>query len=127
LSPPRRPSPEWVGALLEASVYDRSLVTPGWIEGMWRTLNDPSTALRTLAWTRAARSHRLESRLREISVPTLIVWGAEDRITPLPDVLCLSGVEATTLVVIPRCGHLPMLERPALFAWIVRRWLARRF
>jgi pimeloyl-ACP methyl ester carboxylesterase len=123
---PRRPTRAWVRTLLAAAVHDGSLVTPGWIDGVCRTLSDPSTARRTLRWAKVARSHRFDDRLEDIAVPTLLVWGAEDRITPLPDVVCLPGAgPPTTLVVIPRCGHFPMLERPALFAWTVRRWLAR--
>lgn len=58
----------------------------------------------------ASRTDTTDS-LKEITVPTLVVRGAEDRITPRDqsDIL-VSRIPEATYVEIPGCGHLPNLE-----------------
>ncbi len=56
----------------------------------------------------------IRHRLVEIEVPTLIVWGRNDRVVPVPAAAThqqLIGDNART-VIFDRCGHLPQLERP---------------
>lgn len=54
--------------------------------------------------------------MRRVIVPTLLVVGAEDTITP-PE--CLERAEAVfphaRLLIVPRCGHMTPLEDPATF------------
>jgi pimeloyl-ACP methyl ester carboxylesterase len=54
----------------------------------------------------------------ERQVPTLLLWGAEDQITPidfLPEARALLG-ERTASTVIPNSGHMLSLEQPAAVA-----------
>lgn len=54
--------------------------------------------------------------LREIRVPTLIVCGEEDVLTPPADAEALQrGIAGSRLVLIPRAGHLSNLEDPDAF------------
>jgi pimeloyl-ACP methyl ester carboxylesterase len=63
--------------------------------------------------------------LREITVPTLVVCGAEDTLTPVADSEAIQrGVPGSTLEVLPRAGHLSSLEDPAAFNAAVVRFLA---
>jgi len=56
----------------------------------------------------------LLERLREL--PTLVVWGREDRIVPLEcGELYRKAIAGARLEVIERCGHFPHLEKPAEF------------
>ena len=75
----------------------------------------PRSAILRLA--RDARRDNLEERLGEIRVPTLLVWGLEDRITP-PEVAerFRPLIPDAHLWHLSRCGHAPMLERPERFA-----------
>ncbi|KER09669.1 MAG: hypothetical protein HY22_09995 [[Candidatus Thermochlorobacteriaceae] bacterium GBChlB] len=54
--------------------------------------------------------------LGRISVPTLVVVGEEDVLTP-PDLARAihHGIQASKLVVLPNAGHLPNLETPEAF------------
>ena len=63
--------------------------------------------------------------LREISVPTLVVVGEEDDITPPEHAReIVSGIGASArLVTIPRCGHLATLEAPKRVTAELLRWL----
>jgi cystathionine beta-lyase/cystathionine gamma-synthase/pimeloyl-ACP methyl ester carboxylesterase len=54
--------------------------------------------------------------LAGITVPALVVVGAEDDFTPLADAeLLASSIPDATLAVIPAAAHLPNLEQPAAF------------
>jgi pimeloyl-ACP methyl ester carboxylesterase len=54
--------------------------------------------------------------LREIRVPTLVLCGAEDALTPPADAEAIHrGVPGSTLVVLPGAGHLSALEDPPAF------------
>jgi pimeloyl-ACP methyl ester carboxylesterase len=62
--------------------------------------------------------------LAEVAVPTLVLAGREDAITP-PELQheMAAAVPRATLVLLPRCGHLSTLERPdavtrQLLAWL---------
>ena len=68
---------------------------------------------------------RLRTRLAEIRVPTLIVWGARDRVLPLRHGRRLhEGIRGSRLVVFPRTGHCPQIERPDAFCEAVDGFLA---
>jgi 2-hydroxy-6-oxonona-2,4-dienedioate hydrolase len=58
------------------------------------------------------------------SAPTLILWGAEDRHTPLASAEALQReLPGTSLVTIPGAGHLPQLEQPDAFVAALRDFL----
>ena len=73
---------------------------------------------------RAAKRHNVEDRLSQIQVPTLLVWGKDDRITPT-DVAerFHARIRGSQLVYLPNCGHAPMLERLEAFNAAVAEWL----
>lgn len=53
------------------------------------------------------------SDLAEIKVPTLIIWGSDDRLAPLEDGIKLSQVIAgSRLIIIDGAGHSPHSEAP---------------
>jgi pimeloyl-ACP methyl ester carboxylesterase len=70
-----------------------------------------------------AREDRREM-LGTIAVPTLVLCGREDALTPLAMHLELAAaIREATLVVIPNCGHLAPLERPQAVTRQLLGWL----
>lgn len=70
----------------------------------------------------ARRDHR--ATLVTIRVPTLVLCGRQDALTPLADHQALAaGIADARLVVIEDCGHLSPLERPQQVTAALRRWL----
>lgn len=64
------------------------------------------------------------SRLRDIRVPTLVVVGNEDIITPPAEsVILAEGIPASRLEVIENAGHFPMLEQPQTFNAVLDAFL----
>ncbi len=63
--------------------------------------------------------------LPKIQVPTLVLCGNEDALTPIELSRELaSGIATSRLVVVPDCGHLATIERPEAATSAMRRWLA---
>ena len=69
----------------------------------------------------------IRHRLEEIEVPTLIVWGRNDRVVPVPAALSYEKRigENAKLVIFDHCGHVPQMERPVRFNRTLEDFLAR--
>ena len=62
----------------------------------------------------------LARRIHRVKAPVLLAWGSDDRIVPPVYAEEFSSrLENSKSVVIPGCGHLPMLEQPEEFSRIV--------
>lgn len=60
--------------------------------------------------------HDFTNDLREISAPTLIIWGGEDRIAPLRTGQAIAAsIPLARMVVLEGLGHAPMVEAPTRF------------
>lgn len=72
--------------------------------------------------------NRIDSRphLAGISVPTAVICGRQDALTPM-DVQeeLAGGIPGARLCVIEECGHLAPLERPHAVTALMRDWLVR--
>jgi pimeloyl-ACP methyl ester carboxylesterase len=66
------------------------------------------------------------SLLVDIDVPTVVVVGRQDQVTPLPRSEEMAADIATSrLVVLDECGHMSPLEKPAEVTVALRRWLTQ--
>ncbi|MCA1554529.1 MAG: alpha/beta fold hydrolase, partial [Chloroflexi bacterium] len=64
------------------------------------------------------------SRLRQISAPTLIIWGKQDKLIPVRHAYrAARRIPNAQLVVFDPGGHLPMLEHAAKFNAVVSEFL----
>ncbi|MEP6694965.1 MAG: alpha/beta fold hydrolase, partial [Chloroflexota bacterium] len=75
-----------------------------------------------------AMAHRPDSGpdLATIDVPTAVVVGEEDAITPLEMSQTMSAaIPGATLSIIPSAGHLSNIESPTAFEAALRAWLRR--
>ena len=65
---------------------------------------------------RACDAFNIMDRVQEISLPTLIICGAEDKLTPTKYSQYLHDkIPGSTLEIIPDAGHMVMLEKPKEF------------
>jgi pimeloyl-ACP methyl ester carboxylesterase len=77
-----------------------------------------------LTWKPYMHNPRLEHFLPRVTNPALIVWGREDRIVPLECAEQYRRVLPNARVtVLERCGHLPPIEQPDVFARLVLDFL----
>jgi pimeloyl-ACP methyl ester carboxylesterase len=69
----------------------------------------------------------IRAELSRIATPTLVIWGANDRLLPLALGQRLSeAIPNARLHVIQRCGHNPMWDRPVEFNEATLSFLAHR-
>jgi pimeloyl-ACP methyl ester carboxylesterase len=72
-----------------------------------------------------ANMNRPDSRplLAQIACPTLVLVGAEDKLTPPEMAQEIAGsVRDARLLVLPECGHLSTLDQPERVAQILADW-----
>ena len=74
----------------------------------------------------ACHEFDLTERLGEVQVPTLVVCGSDDLLTPLRNSQFLSGaIPVATLRVIPEAGHMVMLEKPLEVELVLQDYLTK--
>jgi pyruvate dehydrogenase E2 component (dihydrolipoamide acetyltransferase) len=77
------------------------------------------------AFSRQGQNLVLTSRLGELEVPLLIVWGELDRVIPSRHAVAAVAAQPTAwLEIMEDVGHVPQVEAAPAFAAIVNRWLA---
>jgi 2-hydroxy-6-oxonona-2,4-dienedioate hydrolase len=107
--------------------YDKRLVSEALVDMAYRLhleRGDGYTIDSVLRSQEGGRE-RLDNVIGGIAAPTLIVWGEQDEMIPLTVGQRLQKLIAgSKLEVIPQCGHLPALEKPAEFARRVLEFLA---
>jgi pimeloyl-ACP methyl ester carboxylesterase len=69
------------------------------------------------AWSPFMHNPKLKHRLHRIDIPTLVLWGAADRILsePYGRAFCCA-IPGAQFQLIERAGHFPHLEQPEDFA-----------
>ncbi|MGA7703831.1 MAG: alpha/beta hydrolase [Solirubrobacteraceae bacterium] len=76
---------------------------------------------------RANIDYPIAERLPEIACPTLIVWGAEDKIIPVGDADMFERlIPNSRKVVFEGTGHVAMLERPTAFNELLEQFMAEQ-
>jgi pimeloyl-ACP methyl ester carboxylesterase len=70
-------------------------------------------------------SERLDDRLAEIHVPTLVVWGKQDSLLPITSgERYAAGIAGAKLVSFDQCGHVPPVEESTEFVSTVDTFLS---
>lgn len=120
-------------AMLKASFADPDrYVTPEVITRGREALLGPDNRRALIALSRRYAASDLSqtglrARLGELRLPTLLVWGAEDRVFPLDPVgyRAAASLPNAQLVVIPACGHFPQIEAERALRGLLAGFLAR--
>ena len=69
----------------------------------------------------------LVDQLSHLQMPTLIVWGEQDRVFPVSQAReAVTRLQKGSLDLIPDCGHLPQIERTERFVASLNRFLSER-
>jgi pimeloyl-ACP methyl ester carboxylesterase len=136
--PAQRTPPDWharqianAGTLAESReymeklYYDHSFVTDKLVE---QNLMQRLRSAYTIESMHTAADRGLggvsEDQVRAIKAPTLLVWGANDKLSPPVNADKLNAViKNSRKVLIDKAGHYPFLEHPDKFNQIVREFL----
>lgn len=112
---------------MHQSVSNQAIVTPAAVDRYWELNRYPgnrnATRLRFAQYT--GRNRNVE-RLRDITVPTLILWGAEDKLIPASGADWFAArIKGSQKIVYPGIGHIPMEETPDRSAADVDAFLSK--
>jgi len=113
---PRRPTREWLRHKTAQVFHDERHVTEEMLDEIAAVVRDRRSALQLIRVGQSAKRDHLADYLPRVTAPVLVLWGEDDRITPLItawqfyELLPNSRMET-----IPQCGHAPMLEQPEQF------------
>ncbi len=124
---PRRHDRNFIRERAAITFYDEKHVTEDLIDEMADVVTDRPAVMRLIRIARASKKETVRTRLHAVRVPTLLIWGEDDAITP-PDVAkeFEELIPDAELYFIEKCGHAPMLEHPDTFNRIMLRFLQKR-
>lgn len=124
---PKRGDYEYIRQKAENVFYDPKVATKEIVDEVFDVVNDRNKVIRTLAIAKSAIRHNMAKDLPKINIPTCIIWGKNDNVTPpnvaeefhqlLPD---------SDLFWIEKCGHAAMMEHPDTFNELLDAWLTER-
>ena len=124
---PRREDKDYIRNKVSVTFFDPKHATDELVEECFEAVNDRNKILRILSIAKSAIRHNMESDLPDISIPSCIIWGKNDIVTP-PDVgeLFHEKLPDSDLFWIDECGHAPMMEHPEEFNKILASWYDER-
>lgn len=123
---PKRGDYEFIKKKTELTFYDPKVATKELVDEVYSIVNNRLKAIKIIALAKSAIRHNLGDELQEIKVPTCLIWGKNDTITP-PMVAeeFKSLIPNSELHWIDKCGHAPMMEVPGEFNRILDSFLEK--
>ena len=121
---PKRGNYDFVKEKVELTFYDPLVATKELVDECYSIVNDKAKALRVLSLAKSAIRHNMASELPNLNVPSCLIWGKNDTITP-PDVALAfqEQLPNADLYWIEKCGHAAMMEHPDQFNETLDRWM----
>jgi pimeloyl-ACP methyl ester carboxylesterase len=104
-----------IESVLREIVHDPALLTPAVIERSNRNRQRPGLIkpIMTVRENLPLWESGFAARLGEITHPTLVLWGEEDRVFPIAVGEELhQTIKGSRFIRIPHAGHIPQWERP---------------
>ncbi len=121
---PKRGSYEYVKERAEYTFYNPKSITEEYIQEIFETTKSIAKCLNIVAIAKSAQRHNMANELPGIRVPTLLVWGLNDTITPPMVAHDFNRlIPNSTLKFIDKCCHAPMMEQPEKFNKILAEFL----
>jgi 2-hydroxy-6-oxonona-2,4-dienedioate hydrolase len=122
------PSKEKVRNVFEQMVANPLLISDALVQGFIDRINNPASkyafesALRHSANTQIGIENL--NRIDKKGIPTLIVWGINDRVIPAShSEIFKNAINNSSVILMPRAGHAPFTEKPALVCEYIHRFM----
>jgi len=121
---PKRGDYEYIRKKTELTFYDPAMATKELVDEVFEIVGNRLKVIKIIALAKSAIRHNLGEELSDLKIPTLLVWGQNDTITPP-----MVGEEFHKLIpnselhFIDKCGHAPMMEVPGEFNMILHAFL----
>ena len=121
---PKRGDYEYIRAKTAETFYNPAVATKELVDEVFEITNSRIKVIKIIALAKSAIRNNLGEELGQIKVPTLLIWGKNDKVTPpfvAEDFHKL--IPNSELAFIDECGHAPMMEVPAAFNEILEKFL----
>lgn len=121
---PKRGSYEYIKERVEYTFYDPDTISKEYIDEVFDITTSIPKCMSIVAIAKSAQRNNMAEELHKIKVPTLLVWGLNDTITPP-----LVGHEFNRLIpnsrlrFVDHCCHAPMMEDPERFNLLLNEFL----
>ncbi len=123
---PKRGDYEFIKRKTELTFYDPKVATKELVDEVFAIVNNRLKALKVISLAKSAIRHNLGDEVSNIKVPTCLIWGMNDTITP-PMVAdeFKKLIPTAELHWIDKCGHAAMMEVPDEFNKILAAFLEK--
>lgn len=112
-----RSTTEWCRKRISELYFDKSHVKDSEVLRAHLELADRGNARVMIKLSKSARRDHLTDELHLVTQPVLLLWGKQDIVTPPAACRAFhSALPNARMVWVDRCGHVPMVEQPAIFA-----------
>ena len=112
--------------LMEVVFYDTSWLTENTLRRIFadKLATHDAYTVHSLLGNAALGAQRMDSKLADIHVPTLVVWGKQDALLPLEaGERYAAGISGARMVSFDKCGHVPPREKTVEFISVVTAFL----
>lgn len=123
---PRRGDYDYITKKTEEVFYDPKVATKELVDEVFDTVNDRKKALNVILTAKSAIRQNMEEHLHKLTMPSLLIWGKEDKVTP-----AFVGEKFDQLLpnsqlhLLNKCGHAAMMELPKEFNRILEEFLEK--
>lgn len=123
---PKRGDYEFIKKKTEMTFYKPEVASKELVDEVYEIVNNRIKAIKIIALAKSAIRNNLGDELSQIEIPTLLIWGNNDIITP-PFVAKEFNklITSSELYFIDNCGHAPMMEVPDEFNKILFEFLKK--
>ncbi|MGB3588139.1 MAG: alpha/beta fold hydrolase [Tunicatimonas sp.] len=121
---PKRGNYQYIKERVEYTFYDPSTISKEYVDEIFETVSSIPKCMSIVQIAKSAQRHNMADQIHQIRVPTLLIWGLNDTITP-PIVAHDFNrlIPNSTLRFIDHCCHAPMMEQPERFNDVLAEFL----
>ena len=121
---PKRGDYEYIKSKAQLTFYNPEDATKEIVDEVFEITSNRLKAIKIISLAKSAIRNNLANELHKINLPTALIWGKNDIITP-PNVAeeFHQLIKNSQLYFLDKCGHAPMLEKPIEFNHILENFL----
>jgi 2-hydroxy-6-oxonona-2,4-dienedioate hydrolase len=115
-------------AVLNLILYNKAMITDAFVEQAFagHMRNNDGYTINAFIDSVERKEDMLDGKLGLLKPPALIVWGAQDGLTPVALGNALhEGIRGSEMVTLDKCGHIPQAECSPRFNEAVLAWLEK--
>jgi pimeloyl-ACP methyl ester carboxylesterase len=123
---PKRGSYEYIKERVAYTFYNPATATKELVDEVFELTSSIPKCMRIVAIAKSAQRNNVSNLLYQIEVPTCLIWGLNDTITPPAVAHDFNRlIQGSELFFIDKCCHAPMMECPEKFNNILETYLQK--